>query len=298
MSVIILYTMLLLFTDRADAGAQCLKALKQWYETMIPALFPMMLLSAIMVDTGLAEKLGFLLNRSLLRFLHISDSACYCLMTGFLFGFPMGAKTTSDMLMKKNITPKEGEYLMTFINCIGPMYTISFLHGHFPEHALWKLLTGIYGVSFLYGLLLRYTLYRKESFKKVSLTEKRNAPHKNLSFIDALYECVPKCGKSMLLLGGYMVLFQVSFITLEHFLVSINMKTDIFHPLLEITGGLSELPINTPLSQIFFYVHACCFLQTYHFLKPAGLSIKKYALHRIWTACMVYLISELTSVLI
>lgn len=296
MTVIILYTLLLLFTDKAGAGAQCLKALEQWYETMIPALFPMMLLSAIMVDTGLAETLGLILNRSLLRFLHISDSACYCLMTGFLFGFPMGAKTTSDMLMKKSISPKEGEYLMTFINCIGPMYTISFLHGRFPEHALWKLLMGIYGLSFLYGILLRYTLYRRESFKNDSLKASNHAPDKQASFIDAMYECVPKCGKSMLLLGGYMVLFQVSFLTLEHFLVSINMKTAIFHPLLEITGGLSKLPINTPLGQILFYVHiggACCFLQTYYFLKPAGLSVKKYALHRILTACLAYLISAL-----
>ena len=116
MIILIIYTILLLFIDRAAATKQCLQALAQWYETMIPALFPMMLLSSVVVDTGFAVKIGRLCNKTVLRFLKISDNGCYCLITGFLFGFPMGAKTTSDMLTKKSISAKEAEYLLSFIN--------------------------------------------------------------------------------------------------------------------------------------------------------------------------------------
>ena len=298
MIIIIIYTILLLFIDRAAATEQCLQALAQWYETMIPALFPMMLLSSVVVDTGFAVKIGRLCNKTVLHFLQISDNGCYCLITGFLFGFPMGAKTTSDMLTKKSISAKEAEYLLSFINCIGPMYTINLIHTLFPLHELWKLLLGIYGLPLAYGILVRYVIYRKDSFLPERLSSEISAAisrgktkqmiqimdhQKPLSFSDALYECVPKCGKSILMLGGYMVLFQVSFVTLNHFLISINLTTDIFYPLLEITGGFFQLPPDTTLSAILFYITfggACCLLQTYSFLRPAGISVQKYVIHK------------------
>lgn len=293
MILIIVYTLILLFTDRAAAGTLCMQALKQWYETMIPALFPMMLISSILVDTGFAQKIGKILNHTLLRFLRISDSGCYCLLTGFLFGFPMGAKTTADMLTKEAVTHKEAEYLLSFINCLGPMYTLNLIHKRFPAHDILALLFGVYALPLFYGVFLRYTLHRQTDFS----TKTASIIHTHHStLIDALYECVPKCGRSILMLGGYMVLFQVSFLTMGHFLNSINMITDMCYPLLEVTGGFFLLPHDTPLSWILFYTTfggACCIIQTYSFLKPAGLSIRSYLLHKTILAVIAFLVGVL-----
>ncbi len=274
-----------MFVDRDAVTSQCLFALEQWYETMIPALFPMMLLSSIAVDTGMALQLGYIFNKTLFRLLKLSDHGCYCLITGFLFGFPMGAKTISDMLHKGCISLKEAEFLISFINCIGPMYTIHFIHTCYKQYALWTLVTGLYAVPLCYGILLRYTVYRKHSFKSQTKKFLNKPSQRNdiLPFGDALYECVPKCGKSILMLGGYMILFQVSFIPLNHFLQSLNIVTKAFYPLLELTGGLLQLPPDTSLALILFYCTfggACCILQTYSFLRPAGLSVCKYAFHK------------------
>lgn len=294
MIVIIFYTLILLFTDRTLAGAMCMQALTQWYETMIPALFPMMLMSSILVDTGFAEKIGRLLNRTLLRFLNISDCGCYCLLTGFFFGFPMGAKTTADILKYRRISQKEAEFLLAFINCIGPMYTMNLIHSLFPAHALVKLLFGIYGLPILYGSILRYTLYRKETFSVLDASVHGADCYSTLA--DAMYGCVPKCGKSMLMLGGYMVLFQLSFITLGHFLRSLNILTNGLYPLLEITGGFFLLDADTSLPLVLFYTTfggACCLLQTYSFLKPAGLSIQTYITHKLVLALIAFLVGFL-----
>ena len=112
MIFVIFYTIILMFVDRDGVTSQCLHALDQWYATMIPALFPMMLLSSIAVDTGIALHIGAVCNKRIFPFLKLSDPGCYCLITGFLFGFPMGAKTTSDMLQKGRISLKEAEFLM------------------------------------------------------------------------------------------------------------------------------------------------------------------------------------------
>lgn len=275
-----------MFVDRDGVTSQCLHALDQWYETMIPALFPMMLLSSIAVDTGIALHIGAVCNKRLFPFLKLSDPGCYCLITGFLFGFPMGAKTTSDMLQKGCISLKEAEFLISFINCIGPMYTIHLIHTYFKQYALWTLLTGLYIVPLCYGTFLRYTIYRRHLFSPKTTKQPKQFTQENatLSFCDALYECIPKCGKSILMLGGYMILFQISFVPLKHFLQSLNIVTKSFYPFLELTGGLLQLPPDTTtLAQILFYATfggACCFLQTYSFLHPAGLSMHKYVFHK------------------
>ncbi len=301
---IIFYTVIILFLNREGATAQCLKALTQWYETMIPALFPMMLLSSVLVDTGFAGKIGRLLNKTLLPFLHISDNGCYCLMTGFLCGFPMGAKTTSDMLRSRRISYREASYLISFINCIGPMYTVNLTHRLFPEHELWKLLVGIYALPFVYGLLLKYLLQltkhrqnantSRSCFKKKKSSNVQSAPA--ISLLDALYESVPKCGKSILMLGGYMILFQTFFVTLKQLLFSISVTTNALYPLVEITGGLFLQPESTALPEILMWNTwggACCMLQTYSFLKPAGLSMKSYIFHKTVLALLAYILGIL-----
>lgn len=285
--IFILYTMLLLFIDKQAASAQCLLALKQWYESMIPSLLPMMLLSNIVVDTQTAQNIGRFCNRTIFRFLRLSDSGCYCMLAGFLFGFPMGVKTTSDMLQKHYISKKEAQYLIGFVNCIGPMYLIHFVYTRFPYYALWKLLFCIYGIAFSYGICLRYTFYRKENFSVTALS-----CEPKLTLLDAIYSSIPKCCRSILLLGGYMVFFQLSFLTVTHLLESINVHTLLFYPLLELTGGLCLLPSSAPLSMLCAYVTfggSCCCLQTYTFLKPADLSFRTYLLHKIILAVLAYL---------
>lgn len=300
MIFVIFYTIILLFIDRNAVTKQCLCALAQWYESMIPSLFPMMMISSIAVDTGYAVQLGTFCNKTLFRFMRLSDPGCFCLISGFLFGFPMGAKTTADMLKKQYISLEEAEFLLSFINCIGPMYVVNLIHTLFGQYALWKFMTGIYALPICYGIVLRYTLYRRYHFenKTTKYINKHNISNK-ISLLDALYECVPKCGKSILMLGGYMILFQISFIPLKHLLQSINLVTNKLYPLLELTGGLLQLPSKIPLSCILFYVTfggACCLLQTYSFLHPAGLSTRKYMFHKIILGILVSLYGILVEI--
>lgn len=289
MIALVLYTIIILFLDKAAVSTRCLWALEQWYECMIPSLFPMMLCSSIIVDTGFARKIGSLLGHTILKPLNLSDTGSYCLVTGFLCGFPMGAKTTADLYNKGQLSSREASFLLAFINCIGPMYTLHFIHTLFTEIALWKLLLGIYALPLAYGLCLRYTLYRHHTFCE------KTAVCQDSSFWNALCECVPKCGRSILLLGGYMVLFQVSFVPFQHFLGSINVITNACYPLIEITGGFFMQPTDTTLSMVLFYTAwggLCCFLQTYSFLKPARLSMREYLIHKSILAVLAYMLGQ------
>lgn len=291
MIIVILYTVLLLFIDRTAVSTQCMIALEQWYQYMIPALFPMMLFSSILVDTGVAAKIGGVLASTILKPFGVSKAGGYCMLTGFLFGFPMGAKTTSDMCIRGQMSKEEGNYLLTFINCIGPMYTLQVTHTLFPKSSIVSLMLGAYLLPFLYGLVIRYSVYKNMNFES-----KLNNAASNVGVLDALYESVPKSSKSILYLGGYMVLFQISFVTLQHILNLLHIKTQLLYPLLEITGGLYLLPKTTSLPYILFYTiwgGACCFLQSYSFIKPSVLDMKSYFLHKTILATVAFLLASL-----
>lgn len=287
MIVVILYTILMLFVDRNAVSNQCMHALEQWYQHMIPSLFPMMLFSSVLVDTGIAEKMGGILATTILRPFQISKAGGYCVLSGFLFGFPMGAKTTADMCNKGQMSKEEGNYLLSFINCIGPMYTLHVIHTLFPNHTVLQLLVGIYASPFLYGLFLRYTKYKRVKFLN------HNTSVHNKSVLDALHDCVPNASKSMVYLGGYMILFQISFVTVSHFLRVFHIKTKLLYPLLEITGGFYLLSDDTPLAFVIFYTiwgGLSCFLQSFSFLKPSHLSMKNYVMHKTILASLGFLI--------
>lgn len=290
----VLYTVILLFIYRNAARIQCMAALKQWFETMIPALFPMMLMSSVLVDTGFAHKIGHFVSRTIFRPLPVSPNACYCIFTGFLCGFPMGAKTISDMYGKDQMSRTEALWLLSFINCIGPLYTVHVTHALFPEIALWKLLIGLYGLPFAYGLCMLFPTVRNhphDTDRNIKVSE--NFTHRDLTCTEALYESVHKSGRSILILGGFMVLFQTFFLPLQKLLESISITNTYLYPLVEITGGLFLQPSTVNLPLILFWNTwggVCCMMQTYSFIKPVGLSMKTYVFHKTVLALISYLI--------
>ena len=139
-----------------------LTGLNLWFQKMIPSLLPFMILSGIMIQMALTEKFIFFLYPIIKPVFRISKNVCYVMFMGFLCGFPMGAKTIAQMLAHEKITRREGAFLLAFCNNIGPVYFCSFVLPllNIPLRESGPYLFGMYGLPFLYGLLLRYTLFR------------------------------------------------------------------------------------------------------------------------------------------
>lgn len=72
----------LIFTHPALIAAGCARGLDLWYTSVLPSLLPFMILSGLLVHTGLFH----ILNRSyahvLKKIFHISESGCYVVLTG------------------------------------------------------------------------------------------------------------------------------------------------------------------------------------------------------------------------
>ncbi len=255
-----------------------LQGLKLWFEKMVPALFPFMILSGVIIKMNLTGELVAFFAPVLQLLFRVNHHVIYGILIGFLCGFPMGAKVATQLLESGLITRSEAEYLLCFCNNIGPIYFVSFVLPAIGVDNILIPLCGMYGVPFCYGLVLRHTVYRQKISFIISGQRHKIAYAKN----DLLY-CVDAAIKdginSIVILGGYMIVFNALNLVPE---LLIPDYSEIVSPILEITGGIGKNGAAYP-----FYVLCLlplgglsCIAQTYSIIRTVGLSLQKYLLHK------------------
>ena len=128
---------LLLDTSVRDAvGA----ALALCARSVIPALFPFMVVSSMLVALGLGELLSAPLG-GLMALYGIGGAGASALVLGLIGGYPMGGRTAAELYRDGLISQDETERLLSFCNNANPAFLINVLG------------TGIFG-SFQAGLWL------------------------------------------------------------------------------------------------------------------------------------------------
>ncbi len=101
------------------------KGLKLCAATVIPSLFPFMVISELLVSGGAGQRLGGLLARPAKFLFGIgSESACACIL-GALCGFPIGARTLAAYYDRGRISAAEFTRALTFCNIPGSAFVIS-----------------------------------------------------------------------------------------------------------------------------------------------------------------------------
>lgn len=273
--------------------------LELWFHKMVPSLLPFMILSGIMVRLKLTEKMAGVLYPVIGPLYRVRKNVVYCMALGFLCGFPMGARVTADLYERNMLTRREAEYLLAFCNNIGPVYFCSFVLPLLGRKLVFPYLFGMYGIPLLYGLALRYTFYqdlprmpriRKE--KDLSFSHRKElhccSPEISLTppgqpkigLLQAVNESVQASLQSMLLLGGYMILFNLLNLPLH---ILLGREPALLSPILEITGGLSMLGGGLPLYSLLAlsFGGLSCIAQTYSCISTTDLKLDGYIRHKI-----------------
>ncbi|MGN1146802.1 MAG: hypothetical protein ACI4TB_00170 [Lachnospiraceae bacterium] len=247
-----------------------------------------MILSAIMIRQNLTESFAGILYPAFTPF-QLSRNCVYCIILGFLCGFPMGARTIAGLYEKKCLNRKEASFLLAFCNNIGPVYYISFLlpvTGLLSSEKMPVLLFGMYGIPLLYGLFLRYTGFL--------LPEGSFSPDKTISqslhvepFSDSLDSAMQSSIAGITTLGGYMVLFNLLnlFPHALFLLFGIAPHEGILALLncgLEITSGISRIGTSAPLAVLIILPLGglSCIAQTKSAVMSTDLSMGNYLLHK------------------
>ena len=276
-----------------------LNGLTLWFSKMIPALFPFMVLSGIMIRMKLVDPCVKFLMPVLGRLFNVGSGCVYGMVVGFLCGFPMGAHTAAQLYENKMISKREASFLLAFCNNIGPVYFLSFaLPMALPASGMdfWGIyFFGMYGLPFFYGLFLRYVFFR--DITPCSYAGK-GTDSPGLSLLGALDQSLEGALFNIARLGGYMVVFNLLFIfpiLLAGILPLPGPAGQIFIGgagcLLEITGGIGLLGKIAPylVLCVLPFGGLSCIAQTAGMIRNTDLSIMEYVMHKmILTAITVF----------
>lgn len=268
-----------MLTNSSLSLAYAALGLRLWYEKMVPVLFPFMVLSGMLIRMGLVESLIRPIRPFFGKLFRLSDPAIYTILMGFLCGFPMGARTTAELRNRQELSVSEGQFLLAFCNNFGPVYFLGFVLPLLHRTLKLPYLMGMYGIPVIYGLFLRYTVYRMRLQDASMVSQPVTKSSVRTSLPDALDDAVNAAGLSILRLGGYMIFFNL----LNLLPRLILRQSHLLAPLLEITGGLQMLADRYPLYTLLLlpFGGLSGIAQTAGCIRNTGLSLKKYIIHKL-----------------
>ena len=164
-------TLALMFWPQ-EAMEAAREGLRLCYNVILPSLFPFFVLSALVVDLGLAGYIGRALEGLMRPLFRVPGACASAFVLGFVGGYPVGARTALSLYQKGMCTKTEAERLLAFCNNSGPAFILGVVGaGVFASSRVGVLLYLAHAAaSVCVGLLFRF--YRGEEGRR----EGRAAP--------------------------------------------------------------------------------------------------------------------------
>ena len=192
-------------TDAARIRAQAAEALILCGKSVIPALFPFLVVSSLLIALGFGEWVSPYLAGLMAPLFRLPGLASSALLLGLVGGYPIGAQTAADLYRQHLLTREESERLLTFCNNSNPVFLISVLGaGVFgsARTGVWLWLIHVLS-ALLVGLIFR---------GHGKPTDRRHAPSvscRAVSLPAALVAAVRSSAGGMLSVCAFVTLFYV-----------------------------------------------------------------------------------------
>ena len=296
--ILILFFSMLSFPQTVFTGASY--GLVLWFRHVLPTLLPYMILINVLICTPALHWICRITSTFLCPLLGPSYYGTFAVLTGFLCGYPMGAKTTSDLLNVNKISRSEASYLLSFCNNTSPAFILSYVVAqNMKERNLcipfFLILTFTpLMLSFIFRLFYRLP-ESSYSFPQVTPGSFSN-PSESISdsFLD---RCILNAFESVTKVGGYMMMFSV----LIQLLASVLPNTIfslLLYSSLEISTGIrllfsSALYTTEKIILCAFLTSFggwCCIAQTYSMISSSQLPILPYITAKLVTALVTSLL--------
>lgn len=295
---------LLIFSNNNLIAAK--KGISLWYSSVLPSLLPFFIATELISHTNIVSTIGNFLNPIMKPIFNVPGEGALALVLGVISGYPVGAKTVANLKESGSCSAIEAERLIAFTNNSGPLFIIGTVGlGIFFDTKIGFLLLFTHILAALtVGFIFRF--WKKNS--KASTKNKNIISHNdtnNISFYnlgEVLYKCIFNSIISVVMIGGFIVLFSVivSMLTNSKIIYFISMLLEPIFSIIGISGAslvgfitgfievtngifyLSEIPsmsfyLKTYLiSFLLGFGGISVLLQTLSITAKAKISIKPY----------------------
>ncbi len=192
--------------DAARVRAAAAAGLALCGRAVIPALFPFLAVSGILISLGFGQWAGPRLA-GLMSLYRLPGAAGSALLLGLVGGYPIGARTAAELYEKGLLTQGEAQRLLGFCNNSNPVFLISVLgSGVFGSTRV-----GIYLwlIHLLSALLTGFFFRRKEGAASVRRRMTSTSPFQSAPLAAAFVEGVRNACGNMVAICGFIIFFCV-----------------------------------------------------------------------------------------
>lgn len=276
-----------------------------WYQSLLPTLFPAMILSNIILYIFLNLKKYRFRIPLLSSVYHLDSYGCLVLLLGFLCGFPIGAYLSAKLVKEKQLSQEQGQYLLGFCNNLSPVFLVSIYCQLFPVLPKIPVLLLFYGCPLLYGFLLSQYHFHSRSKKEgpvaAPLPETLSHSQATRSITEMIDYGITDALSSIVRLAGYIIFFRLFLLPLR--LINLDQTYSlILGNLIEITSGIQSFSRDAGLWDtgsillrtlpFMTFGGICCIGQTICMTKGSGLSILIYVRDKILQGALLFVLLQ------
>ena len=232
-----------LILHNSDAAIDYIgQGLRLCTQTVIPSLFPFMVISELLVQSGAGEALGKFFSRLMRRIFGLSGAGGSAVFLGSLCGFPVGTKTAVSLYDRNMISKSELEHLLTFSNNPSSAFLINAVGvSLFANRRMGLILYGIVMLSsFIIGFIMRFFLKRTDA----PAAHKHYPTGLHPGGVQMFTDAVTHAANAMLLICAYVVFFSAITGALSCMMDQLGSLPPLAHTMLfgflELSGGVSD----------------------------------------------------------
>jgi len=241
-----LFCLLLILRNATVAITYMTAGLQLCARTVIPSLFPFMVLSEWIVSGEMAEPLLSKITRPLQKLLGLPSAGCSAVLLGLLCGFPVGARCAVIAYTQGKLTRKEAQRVLLVGNCPSSAFLINAVGVSLWENHTFGLVlyATVVGTALLLGSISHFfnrTGSQAEKDRFPEITVPVTAPP--LRGARLFTESVRAAAGNILLVCAYVVFFSTLVGTLSTVLTPLHLPSVLqsaIFCLFELSGGISR----------------------------------------------------------
>lgn len=264
--------------------------------TLIPSLFPFMILASFMAISGVFEKPNPIFSKITEKLFYLPGYTYSAIILSFIGGYPVGAKMVNELYEKNKIDDEQLNRMMCFCTCSGPAFAISLLGSTLLRNRTIGII--IFFSQLISGILVGIICGVKAKLsKKIFYFSKNNALGEKTNMQEALINAVDSACKSIIQVCAIIILFVTIIHAANKFktppLLPDFLKMNFIDPnikmiaisILEITYGCIYAANNNVSYQMIAFAVAygglCTHLQITSILTKTKFKYAKFFLFRV-----------------
>lgn len=286
--------LLLLFLKKEIVTSTILISLDIWLNTLVPSMFPMFVLSDILISYNFIEYIPNKIVSFISKIFNISNYSVLIIFLSLISGFPSNARTIRSAYDNNLISIKEAEHLLLFNHFANPLFIINTIGYIFLKNTY-------YGLVILFSHIISNFIIAIIFRKNNILTKINNTTIKDTcqSFGNILSTSIKKSIDTLFSIAGITTLFLILASLITNIFSFNNIYSFIIKGLLEMTIGLSSVvALNTSdiwkvvfSSMIISFGGLSVHLQVISTLDGTNIKYKNYLKGRIYQALIAGIIS-------